>query len=116
MTTGTTTAKDEENANLLQGEITDAISVEIGLKPEIAADWAARITGYLRRRLGAQEVYIPAPSRTERDAAIFREYNGTNGGEVCARYNISRQRMHQICTEQRQLLRQRASQVSSLKT
>lgn len=117
MTHGTT-ARDEDNALLLQGEIADAITSEIGLKAEMAADWAARITGALRRRLGAQQIYIPGPSKAERDAAIYRDYNGTNAGEVCARYAVSRSRMHDIVKEQRELAirRGRANPVSSLKT
>jgi Mor family transcriptional regulator len=98
---GNPTAKDEDNALLLQGEISDALRSEIGLKDEFAADWGARITAYLRRRLGTQRLYIPAPSRAERDAAIFREYNGSNAGEVCHRHGVSRTRLHEICTEQR---------------
>jgi Mor family transcriptional regulator len=117
MTIATTapTAKDEDDAILLQGEISDAITSEIGLKPDLASDFAARITRYLRRRLGTQRLYIPAPSRAERDVAIFREYNGTNAGEVCDRHGVSRRRMHEICTEQRALLLA-SSAVSCLKT
>lgn len=105
------TARDEDNAILLQGEIRDALCSELGLKDQFAQPWALLITNYLRQRLGAQQVYIPAPSRTERDAAIFREYNGSNAGDVCQRHNISRRRMHEICTEQRSL-----NAVSCLKT
>jgi Mor family transcriptional regulator len=109
------TAKDEDNALLLQGEISDALRAEIGLRDEFAQEWSARITAYLRRRLGTQRLYIPAPSNAERDAAIFREYNGNNGGEVCQRYGVNRSRLHQICTEQRAKLVGR-SPVSCLKT
>jgi Mor family transcriptional regulator len=116
MTTNTNpTAKDEDNALLLQGEISDALRAEIGLKDEFAADWGARITAYLRRRLGTQRLYIPAPSTAERDDAIFREYNGSNAGEVCHRYGVSRSRLHQICAEQRAKLLAR-SPISCLKT
>lgn len=117
MTHGTT-ARDEDNALLLQGEIAEAITSEIGLKADMAAEWAARITGALRRRLGAQQIYIPRPSNVERDAAIYREYDGTNAGDVCARHGVSRSRMHDIVKEQRELAiaRGRANPVSSLKT
>lgn len=111
----TATARDEDNALLLQAEISDAMRKEIGYREEIASDFAGRIVKYLRQRLGAQQLYIPAPSKAERDAAIYREYNGTNAGEVCAQHKVSRSRMHEICSEQRALARQ-ASPVSSLKT
>lgn len=111
----TATAHDEDNALLLQGEISDALRTQIGLRDEFATDWAVRIVGYLRQRLGAQQLYIPAPSRAERDAAIYREYNGKNAAEVCERYGVSRSRMHEICAQQRAAMRP-ASPVSSLKT
>lgn len=101
-----TTAKNEENALLLQGEIASALRTEIGLRDEFANDWAARVVGYLRRRLGAQEVYIPRPSKAERDAAIFREFDGSNHAAVMRRHGInSRSRLYQIIGEQRELHR-----------
>lgn len=115
MTNANPTAKDEDNALLLQGEIADALSTETGLKREIAFDWAGRIMGNLRRRLGAQRIYIPAPSRAERDEAIYREYDGTNTGELCRRHGVSRTRLHEIYNEQRSR-RQAASPLSCLKT
>lgn len=109
------TAADEDNALLLQGELADGLRAEIGLRAEFANDWAARLTAYLRRRLGAQSIYIPVPSRVERDAAIFAEFNGSNMADVCLRHDVSRTRVYEICEEQR---RQRtgASPLSSLKT
>lgn len=106
------TAGDEDSALLLRGEISDALHSQTGLHPEIASEWAGKITDYLRTRLGSQRLYIPAPSRAARDAAIYREYNGTNAGEVCHRHNVSRSRLHQICAEQRAA----SSPVSCLKT
>lgn len=114
------TAKDENNALLLQSELADGLQQEIGLKSEFAQQFAARLVGYLRRRLGAQEIYIPKPSKAERDAAIFREFNGTNAGDVMARHGIkSRSRLYQIIEEQRELAkvgRDPASPVFPLKT
>lgn len=98
----TPTAKEEDNAMLLQGEIADALCSETGLKPEISNDWARRIVDYLRQRLGAQEIYIPRPSKATRDAAIFREFDGTNAASVMRRHGIrSRSRLYQIVEEQR---------------
>lgn len=101
---------------LLQAEITDALRNEIGLRDEFARPWAAKLTAYLQRRLGTQNVYIPAPGRAERDAAIFREFDGKNVAAVMKRYDVSRSRLYQIIEEQRALLRQGPSPVSSLKT
>lgn len=112
---GVPTAADEDNAILLLGEISDALREEAGLDASVADAQAALVVLYLRRRLGAQRLYIPAPSRAERDAAIYREYTGSNAGEVCQRYGVSRSRLHEICTAQRQVQRA-ASPLSCLKT
>jgi Mor family transcriptional regulator len=109
--------KDEDTAMLLQGEIAEALRTEVGLVPEFANPIAAKLTSYLRRRLGSQSIYIPAPGRAERDLAIYREFDGTNAAAVCARHNIGRSRLYQIVDEQRLLQRPTLiSPISSLKT
>jgi Mor family transcriptional regulator len=70
---------------------------------------------YLRVRLGAQELYIPAPDKGARDEAIYREFDGTNVAALMRRFRISRPRLYQIYNEQR-ALHQAASLVSPLKT
>ena len=97
---------------LLQGELAEGLRNEIGLLPEFANDWAARLTRFLRLRLGAQQVYVPAPDKAERDAAIYREFDGTNGAAVMKRHGISRSRLYQIIEEQRDRARS-GSPVSS---
>lgn len=104
---------------LLQGELAEGLRNCTGLKESIANDWARQLVDYLRERLGAQEIYIPRPSRAKRDAAIAREFDGTNAGEVTRRYGISRRRLYEIVEVQRDLAkkaRQSESAVSSLKT
>lgn len=114
-TTHHANAKDEDTAVLLQGELQEGLQNEIGLKAEFAAEWSARLVAFLRRRLGSQQIYIPAPSRLERDAAIFREFNGQNAAEMCQRHGVSRTRLYEIVAEQRARA-QAASPLSSLKT
>ncbi|WP_372826527.1 Mor transcription activator family protein [Polaromonas sp.] len=108
-------AKEHEAAFLLQAELAAGLQHEFGLKPEFSQVWAARLTGFLRIRLGAQEIYIPAPSKAERDAAIFREFDGTNAAAVMQRHGVSRSRLYQIFEEQR-AMQLAVSPVSSLKT
>jgi Mor family transcriptional regulator len=111
----TATAKEQEAAMLLQGELAEGLRSEIGLRPEFANDWAARLTRFLRTRLGAQELYIPAPDRSERDAAIYRDFDGTNAAAIMRQHRVSRTRLYEIFAEQR-ALHQAASPLSSLKT
>jgi Mor family transcriptional regulator len=92
---------------------------EIGLHDEFANVWSARLVAFLRRRLGAQSIYIPAPSKADRDAAIYREFDGKNAAAIMQRHKISRSRLYQVIEEQRLLMRAGLapqSPVSSLKT
>lgn len=100
---------------MLQGEIADALRTATGLHESISMQWSVLITDHLRKRLGTQHVYIPAPSRAARDASIYRDYNGSNAADVCQRHGVSRTSMHRICAEQR-ALRRSISPVSPLKT
>jgi Mor family transcriptional regulator len=119
MNTNTTdkpaTAKEQEAAMLLQGELAEGLRSEIGLLPEFANEWAARLTRYLRVRLGAQRLYIPAPANGERDTAIYRDFDGTNAAALMRTHGVSRTRLYEIFNEQRALHRA-ASPVSCLKT
>lgn len=109
------TAKEQEAAFLLQAELAEGLRSEVGLLPEFANEFASRLTRFLRVRLGTQNIYIPAPDKAERDAAIYREFDGTNAPAVMARHNVSRSRLYQVVEEQR-ALHKAASPVSSLKT
>jgi Mor family transcriptional regulator len=113
-------AKEENNAMLLQGELAEGLRTCTGLKESIANDWARQLVDYLRERLGAQEIYIPCPSRPKRDAAIVREFDGTNAADLMRRYGISRRRLYQIVESHRALTRaaleSSKSAISPLKT
>ena len=96
-----TNIASEEAAMLLQGELADGLRNRIGLAPRYANEWAAQLTEYLRLRLGAQQVYIPAPSKAERDKAIAREFDGKNMADVMRRYDIGRSQVYEIVRRQR---------------
>lgn len=100
---------------LLQGELADGLQQEIGLHPRWANEWAAKLTNYLRVRLGAQQVYIPAPSKAERDKAIAREFDGSNMAAIMQRHDIGRSQVYEIVKRERGQ-RLRASPVISLET
>ncbi|MGE0329700.1 MAG: Mor transcription activator family protein [Ramlibacter sp.] len=99
------TAKAEEDAMLLQAELSAGLTQQIGMHAHLANQWAAMLTQYLRQRLGSQRIYIPAPSKAERDAAIYREHDGTNTAALCRRYGITRSRLYKIVEDQRALHR-----------
>lgn len=48
---------------------------------------------------GGDDIYLPAPDKTARNATICAEFNGTNHEEVCRRHGIGRSRLYEIVAE-----------------
>jgi len=86
----------EDAAVQLEHDITNIVREETGMHEGIASMFSQALVRGLRRRLGGQELYIPAPDRTERDAAIRRDYNGRNMEELMRRHEIGRTRFYEI--------------------
>jgi Mor family transcriptional regulator len=91
-----TVGQAEDAAVQLQQDMVAIVREEIGMHEAIAALFAGALVRGLRRRMGGQELYIPAPDRSERDAAIRREFDGTNLAEIMARFNVGRSRVYEI--------------------
>lgn len=92
-----TAGQAEDAAVQLQHEMVAIVREEIGMHESIAAIFASALVRGLRRVRGGEEIYIPAPDRSERDAAIRREFDGTNLEAVMARHNVKRSRVYEIC-------------------
>jgi len=86
----------EDAAVQLEHDIIGIVREEIGMHEQLATAFAQALVRGLRRRLGGQELYIPAPNRTERDAAIRRDFNGSNLDQIMKRYGLSRSRIYEI--------------------
>lgn len=95
----TDTAKNEDAAVALLYEMTTIVREEIGMNELFAAQIAEAITRGLRRRLGGEYHYIPAPDKTERDAAIRAQFNGRNLEEVARCHGVSRRQAYRIVTK-----------------
>ena len=87
---------DDDSTVLLQYEMTSIVREEIGFTEHFASQIAEAIVRGMRRRLGPGEIYIAAPSKLERDAAIKAEYNGRNLDEVCRKYGLRASRIYEI--------------------
>lgn len=87
---------DDDSTVLLQYEMTTIVREEVGFTEHFASQIAEAIVRGMRRRLGPGEIYIAAPSKVERDAAIRAEYNGRNLDEVCRKHGVSRSRLYEI--------------------
>ena len=79
----------EDAAVQLEHEITAIVREETGLKEPMAEMMAKAIVRGMRERLGGDDLYIPAPDRSERYAAIRAEFKGTNLADVCKKYGVS---------------------------
>ena len=96
MTERQTPAEAEDSIVMLQYEMTTIVREEVGFTEQFASQIAEALVRGLRRRLGAQYIYIAAPSKAERNAAIRREFDGTNRESICRKYGISRTRLYEI--------------------
>lgn len=91
-----TLGQSEDAAVQLEHEITIIVREEIGMHEGLAGVIAAAMVRGLRRRLGGQDLYIPAPDRSVRDAAIRRDFTGTNVDELMRKHGLSRTRIYEI--------------------
>lgn len=91
----------DQAAELLHSEISAIVREEVGMHDAFASHIAAAIVRGLRRRNGAQQLYIPAPDKIERNAEIYNRFVGSNARELMAEFGISKARLYQIVNEER---------------
>jgi Mor family transcriptional regulator len=80
----------------LHAELTGIVRREIGMNENFASAHAAAILRGLCETLGGNEVYIPAPDRSARNASIRAEFKGSNADELCLKHGISRATLYRI--------------------
>lgn len=91
-----TAGQAEDAAVQLEHDFVAIIREEIGMHEPLATLVARSLVRGLRRALGGQDLYIPTPDKSERDAAIRREYNGDNMHELMRRHGVGRTRFYEI--------------------
>ncbi|MDM0011978.1 hypothetical protein QTH87_05935 [Variovorax sp. J22P168] len=101
-----TTAKPDDGALQLEHDLVEILREERGLADPAAFELAADLVRGIRKRwggmrLGTRGLYIPAPSKTERNEAIRRAYDGTNGPRVMREHGISRSSLFRIVNDGR---------------
>lgn len=99
--TQVTRAQAEDAALQLEHEMVEIVRAELDMHEREAFQIAKAIVRGLRERyggvrLGYRGLYIPAPSKAERNAAIRKEYDGTNLGEVMSKHGIKRTQLYRI--------------------
>jgi len=88
--------QSEDAAVQLERDLVDIVREEIGMHEGMASSFAQALVRGLRRRHGGQDLYIPAEGRAERDAAIRRDFIGTNLAEVMRTHNVSRSTVYRV--------------------
>lgn len=102
MTNNTMTAGQAEDTVLqLQYDLVEIARTDLGMHEVDASRIAAALVVGLRKRyggerLGRRGLYIPAPSKQERNEAIRRDFDGTNGEEVMKRHSITRSTLYRV--------------------
>jgi Mor family transcriptional regulator len=91
-----TPGQREDEALLLEAEMTEIVRTEIGMHEAFASQVARAIVQGLRRVHGARRIYIPGINKEERNRAIRAEFNGRNHAHVMQKYDISRSRLYEI--------------------
>lgn len=93
-----TPAQAEDAAVQLERDFLAIVREDIGMNERLAGLFARVMVDGLRSRLGGQELYIPAPDRSDRDDAIRREFNGTreNLASIMQRTGLSRSSVYAI--------------------
>lgn len=89
-------AQREDDAALLVSEFTEDLRDGCGLTETAATQLALKLVHRFRLRHGARRIYVPAVDKSERDAAIRREFKGSNAAEMCRQYGIGRTRLYEI--------------------
>ncbi|RYE91746.1 MAG: hypothetical protein EOO78_30000 [Oxalobacteraceae bacterium] len=86
----------EDAALQLEHDLTSIVRAQIGMHESMAALFAQALVQGMRREFGGQHLYIPAPGRGERDAAIRSQFNGANLAEVMKRHDVSRSTVYRV--------------------
>lgn len=93
-----TAAQAEDAAVQLERDFLAIVREDIGMNERLAGLVARMLVDGLRSRMGGQELYIPAPDRSERDESIRREFNGTRESlaAIMRRTGLSRASVYAI--------------------
>lgn len=97
-----TTGQADDAVMQLEQDFVEIAREELGMHEVPAQELASALVRGMRKRYGGMRlggrghIYVPAPSKSERDDAIRQAYNGTNAGEVMKAHGIKRSRLFQI--------------------
>lgn len=88
---------EEDNASWLRREIAGIVRDKFGIVEGFAVPMADAIVCGMCERMGGREVYIPAPSKANRDRQIRAVFNGRNLREVMREFGVSKRTVYRAC-------------------
>lgn len=96
-----TPAQIEDQSIQLHREFVAILCTATGMHEQLATPIATAIVNEMRQRwggarLGRKDIYIPSPDKSQRNAAIRAEFDGTNAAVVCKKHGIGRSRLYEI--------------------
>lgn len=97
----TTPAQTEDAVLQLEHDMVEIVRAELGMHEREAFTLAQAIVRGLRNRYGGERLghrglYIPAPSKAQRNDAICKEFDGTNIEDMMKRHGIRRAQIYRI--------------------
>lgn len=88
---------EEDSVSWLRRELVGIVREKIGFHENFAEPMADALLAGLCERIGGREVYIPSPSKPDRDAQIRAKFNGRNLPEVMREFGVSRRTVYRAC-------------------
>lgn len=70
-------------------DVAEILRSELSKNEQLLGLFASVLVNGLREKLGGQELRIPAPDKSARNASIRAEFNGRNVRELARKYGIS---------------------------
>ena len=77
-------------------EVADIMRIDGGEKEPRASVLAQIVVNGLRHRVGGASIYVLAPSRSKRNAAIRKKFNGANLKEVCREFGVGKTTVYRL--------------------
>lgn len=77
---------------------TAALVAAFDMPEDLASIMAFKLTEAQRQVAPASELYVPAPDKARRNAAIRSMFNGQNLDEVCRAFSVSKTTVYRACS------------------
>ena len=84
-----------ESIDNIADELTQ-VAIKFGIKKQMATDLTCAILEKLKYYSGGGYLYIPKPSKEQRNREIRKRFNGVNQSQVCEQFEISKSTLYRV--------------------